>query len=869
MSSDQNARLDAALEYATRGWQTLPIHSSAEARCSCGEGCSRPGKHPRTPHGVKDATVDADIIRSWWAQWPDANVAIATGTASGIIVLDVDGTAGIESLHDLEAQHGVLLDGPRVRTGGGGRHIYLKHPGGVVRNRVGLAPGLDLRADGGYVVAPPSVHVSGGVYAWLTSPEADLPPAPEWLLQLASARRGQDEPAAAQPASTSHTSHEGAAGTTTPYGAAALRDAAERVRTAPEGTRNNTLFTQAAAAFELVAGGEIALADALREMTAASRTAGLPDDEYERTMSSAWDHGAVQPRRAPGSPPAAGSPPDPDTSEVPRWRRVLIPASEFGLGAVVETQWAVEELWPLDAWGMISGWKGCFKSYTSTDLALALASGQPFGSRIVLRPFRVLLVSEELTTSELLQRVEYLAAARGLVWRDLPLVLGASTGIRLDDASWQPDLRAAVASYRPDFMIWDPFARLFLGDENSAHDVGRVTGYLDSLRRDFGARAIIAHHDRKPARAKSGDTQATDWSDAARGSGDLIAWARTYWHIRRVTGGEDGPLKIKIRHTNAPAPPLIDLTVEIDSIEGTAQVRLGGGGMDGLVGTVLGLLRRSGKEGITVTAIRKATGRNAEHVMRALNDLQHRDLVGCSTGAWGEVGARYSANASPSASPSGLQNGLEVAAESALADSSGTSQACGTDSETDSRRTPPVPGGDGLKSVPHRGSPGGSPSPQDPLNAVGDEALSRPSVAQASPGSPEHDRTARPPWGVGKDEATADSARADVAAPPAKEAPPSSAEMDGPDEPAATLSPEEAEVLAPLVRLWIWRVKLGLPPTSSRTPPVPAPPAAPLPPAQTTPADASAAADTRTRLAIMFIERVKAGLVPGWSAGES
>jgi putative DNA primase/helicase len=298
MSSDQNARLDAALEYATRGWQTLPIHSSAEARCSCGEGCSRPGKHPRTPHGVKDATVDADIIRSWWAQWPDANVAIATGTASGIIVLDVDGTAGIESLHDLEAQHGVLLDGPRVRTGGGGRHIYLKHPGGVVRNRVGLAPGLDLRADGGYVVAPPSVHVSGGVYAWLTSPEADLPPAPEWLLQLASARRGQDEPAAAQPASTSHTSHEGAAGTTTPYGAAALRDAAERVRTAPEGTRNNTLFTQAAAAFELVAGGEIALDDARRALTAASRACGLPDDEFERTMSSAWDHGMANPRRA-------------------------------------------------------------------------------------------------------------------------------------------------------------------------------------------------------------------------------------------------------------------------------------------------------------------------------------------------------------------------------------------------------------------------------------------------------------------------------------------------------------------------------------------------------------------------------------------
>ena len=83
--------LKAALDYAAMGWAVLPLHAVEKGRCTCGDaGCGSPGKHPRTNHGLKDATSDPDTIRAWWAAWPDSNVGVRTGEESGIVVLDVD-----------------------------------------------------------------------------------------------------------------------------------------------------------------------------------------------------------------------------------------------------------------------------------------------------------------------------------------------------------------------------------------------------------------------------------------------------------------------------------------------------------------------------------------------------------------------------------------------------------------------------------------------------------------------------------------------------------------------------------------------------------------------------------------------------------
>jgi hypothetical protein len=182
----------AALWYArNKGWLVLPLHVAREGRCSCDHpACPSPGKHPRTAHGVREASRDERLIAQWWRYWPEANVGIATGAASGLVVLDVDPAhGGDESLHLLELQLGALPATIEALSGGAGRHLYFAHPGGRVPNSASaLGPGLDVRGDGGYVVAPPSAHASGRRYIWEVSgrpEEVALAPMPTWLAQAA------------------------------------------------------------------------------------------------------------------------------------------------------------------------------------------------------------------------------------------------------------------------------------------------------------------------------------------------------------------------------------------------------------------------------------------------------------------------------------------------------------------------------------------------------------------------------------------------------------------------------------------------------------------------------------------------------------
>jgi putative DNA primase/helicase len=180
----------AALGYARRGWRVLPLHSIRDGRCTCRrQNCEHPGKHPRTLHGVLDATTDPTIVMGWWHGSPDANLAVATGAASGIVVLDVDPrNGGDASLADLQRQNGALPETPRVLTGGGGMHVYFHAPQPTVPTRV-VGDGLDLKAAGGYVVAPPSLHLSGRLYAWEIGAGLELPlaPLPAWLQTAATA----------------------------------------------------------------------------------------------------------------------------------------------------------------------------------------------------------------------------------------------------------------------------------------------------------------------------------------------------------------------------------------------------------------------------------------------------------------------------------------------------------------------------------------------------------------------------------------------------------------------------------------------------------------------------------------------------------
>jgi Bifunctional DNA primase/polymerase, N-terminal/Primase C terminal 1 (PriCT-1) len=181
--------LDAAHRYAARGlpvfplWPVLPFKYGVTCGCGRGTRCESPGKHPLgtlVPNGLKSATTDNKMITDWWAAWPNANIGIATGD---VVVIDIDPRHGGDAaLARLEEKHGKFPPTRRVRTGGGGLHIYLSAPPNVtIKNSTGqLGDGLDVRGHGGYVVAPPSKHVSGKEYEWTA--DHDLAGVPDWLV---------------------------------------------------------------------------------------------------------------------------------------------------------------------------------------------------------------------------------------------------------------------------------------------------------------------------------------------------------------------------------------------------------------------------------------------------------------------------------------------------------------------------------------------------------------------------------------------------------------------------------------------------------------------------------------------------------------
>lgn len=174
-----------AQEYAKKGWQTFPLKAK--------------DKIPFVKW-ADVATCDAQMIMGWFDNYPDANIGIACGSRSGIVVLDVDaGHGGYESLTKLIEKHGAFPETPVSKTGSGGEHIFFKHPGVEIRNSAGkLGQGLDIRADGGYVVAPPSIHPNGNTYEWAVE-DVELADMPAWMVEaLKEAPKPEAKPQAGE-----------------------------------------------------------------------------------------------------------------------------------------------------------------------------------------------------------------------------------------------------------------------------------------------------------------------------------------------------------------------------------------------------------------------------------------------------------------------------------------------------------------------------------------------------------------------------------------------------------------------------------------------------------------------------------------------
>jgi hypothetical protein len=269
--------LAAALEYASRLLRVFP--------------CVVRGKTPAIARGFYAATSNPATIRRYWTD-PERNIGIPTGASSQFWILDIDGDEGEASLRELEARHDPI---PKTRTviTARGRHLLFAYREPIPSTAGRIGPGIDTRGDGGYAIAPPSVHETGHRYAFIGDPWQELAAAPQWLIDAARARaeRSISERAVAMIRSPC------SAGA---YGQAALRVEIATLAATPPGSRNDTLNRAAFNLFQLVAGGELNESEVIAALRDACVANGLVADDgwpsVRATIRSGRGAGRLHPR---------------------------------------------------------------------------------------------------------------------------------------------------------------------------------------------------------------------------------------------------------------------------------------------------------------------------------------------------------------------------------------------------------------------------------------------------------------------------------------------------------------------------------------------------------------------------------------------
>lgn len=267
------------------GWSVIPLRQR-DKRPAIGSWA----EYQR--HGPSRELVDG------WAS-RGCNVGIVTGDVSGLLVLDLD-------------SHGALMEAERLglpytvaASTAKGRHCYFQHPGGKVKNRAGLFPGADIRADGGFVVGPGSIHPSGRPYEWIASPlDSPLAAPPQWLMDALAPPATPLPPQRPQAPRSASIGQDG--GDCTPYGHAALQRESEAIRRAMNGSQETTLNNAGLKIGALVAGGEVSRATARMELVRAGMCMANYDPRNLWTLEAitakverALADGAAHPRTAP------------------------------------------------------------------------------------------------------------------------------------------------------------------------------------------------------------------------------------------------------------------------------------------------------------------------------------------------------------------------------------------------------------------------------------------------------------------------------------------------------------------------------------------------------------------------------------------
>lgn len=497
-SADQNHQfaecetLAAALAYAELGWRVHPLP---------------PGQKAPPLTGWQDlATTDPATVENWWTERPTANVAVATGADSGIVVIDIDdGDAGDYSLAALQDEHGTLPATVEQFTGVG-RQLFFRHPGETIKNRVALAENIDVRGDGGYVVVPPSTHPNGKDYVWEASSDptdgCELADRPAGWINLLSVPpepdRGTQE--------------------TTP-------NAAE----IPQGKRNDVLFKMAAS---MRARGFVreAIKAALDEHNRQCCRPPLPDDEVRRIWTSASQY----------------KPDEQARTESHETTPVIVRASSI-------TPRRVAWLWPgrfaIGKLSIIVGDPGTGKSHLAIDIASRVSTGAAWpDNRLASRDAAsvVLLSGEDDAEDTIVPRL--LAALadidRILIVQGVTRTKDGPDG-RLLTLSLERDLPALESAIKSateaKLVVVDPLT-CFLGgiDSHKNSEVRGLLAPLSEMASRLGVAVVTISHLNKSAGG----------SPLYRVMGSLAfcAAARSVWAVTKDKGDPSRRLFLGVKN---------------------------------------------------------------------------------------------------------------------------------------------------------------------------------------------------------------------------------------------------------------------------------------------------------------------------------
>lgn len=488
------------LREATRlrnlGLAVIPLHSPDLPTAPAGDKKHSIGKTPLVRwQEYQERLPSVQEICEWGRRWPDANLGVVTGLISGVIVLDSDGHEGANTLEDL---------GPIPRTWrdttGRGEHLWFKHPGGVIRNFTRRLPGLDLRADGGYVVVPPSRHRTGRPYRWVVAPE-DVAPAepPDWLTQLVGAPQPASPPSELTPGG---------------WVAEAL------LQGAPEGSRDSTCTRLAG--FFLGCGVNPETTTVILSNTFAKRCRPpFPVADVRKCVKSIARRELMR-----QSKPGAIDALDLLAKEFPQ--------RSGWITGIIERE----------SLSVLGGPPKVFKTALVTGLALRVATGTPWLG-VETAPGRVLMLQAEIAEQHFQARLRLMTDSLGPLLKPDTFLVASDRQAPLDTAAGQARIHQLLAQHHPDLLIIDPLARFLTGDENRAQDMNVVVRFLDDLIQTLRLSVVLVHHTGKPTGAER------EGGQRLRGSSVLFAAADSVLMLDRIRG--EYVLSFQLRHAAAPA----------------------------------------------------------------------------------------------------------------------------------------------------------------------------------------------------------------------------------------------------------------------------------------------------------------------------